>query len=166
MTIVQNGRRMVANWQSFSIGQGCTVNIVQPDSNAAAFIRVTGAEASVIEGALTANGRVFLLNQNGVLFSASAQVEASSIVASNLDAGREAFNRDNCGDPRASRSGIVNQGSITAPNGGTIALIAEQVRNEGRLAAVGGNVMMGAYDSPLPGWEDLPAPVPGSTRVA
>lgn len=164
MTIAQNSRRMIANCQSFSIGQGCSLNFVQPDSNAAAFIRVTGTEASVIQGALTANGKVFLLNQNGVLFSATAQVEAGSIVVSNLDTGREAFNRGNCENSRASGSAIVNRGSITAPNGGTIGLIAEQVRNEGRLAAVDGNVLMGAYSNPLPGWDDLPAPT--SKRLA
>lgn len=159
MTIAQNSRRMTANWQSFSIGQGCSVNFIQPDRNAAVFIRVTGTEASVIQGALTANGKVFLLNQNGVLFSATARVAASSIVASNLDTGGEAFGLGNRGSPRVGQRAIVNQGSITAPNGGTIALIAEEVRNEGRLVAMGGNVLTGAYSNPLPGWEEFSRPV-------
>ena len=75
---------MAIDWQSFSIGKGNTVNFVQPSASAVALNRVLGSDVSVIQGALNANGQVFLINPNGVLFSPSAQVNVGSLVASTL----------------------------------------------------------------------------------
>ena len=67
-TINQSTSGVVINWQNFSIGAGETVQFVQPGSNAVALNRVLGADPSLILGSLNANGKVFLLNPNGVLF--------------------------------------------------------------------------------------------------
>ncbi|MFA5906781.1 MAG: filamentous hemagglutinin N-terminal domain-containing protein, partial [Desulfobacula sp.] len=75
MNIDQAGNKMITNWQSFGIGKGETVNFRQPSSSAIALNRVLGIDPSGIYGSLTANGRVFLINPNGVLFGAGAQVD-------------------------------------------------------------------------------------------
>lgn len=144
MTINQNTGKMAINWQDFSIGQGNTVQFIQPGSSAVALNRVLGPNVSVIQGALRANGQVFLVNPNGVLFSPTAQVDVGSLVASTLNittedfmAGRYNFSGDSAGK-------IVNQGSINAAEGGTVALIAAKIINDGSITANRGNVLMGA----------------------
>jgi len=144
MTVTQTTAKMAADWQSFNIGAGNTVNFVQPSSTAVALNRVLGSDVSVIQGALNANGQVFLVNPNGVLFTPTAQVNVGSIVASTLGistadfmAGRYKFAGD-------SSNAIINQGNITTLNGGSIALIAAKITNTGTLTANAGNVLLGA----------------------
>jgi len=144
MTINQTTANMATDWQSFSIGSGHTVNFVQPSASSVALNRVLGSDVSVIQGALNANGQVFLINPNGVLFSPSAQVNVGGIVASTLSMSTSDFMAGNYKFAGASSNAIVNQGNITAANGGTIALIAAKVSNEGMLAASQGNVLLAA----------------------
>jgi filamentous hemagglutinin family protein len=148
MTITQNTAKLAADWQSFNIGQGNTVNFVQPSASAVALNRVLGSDVSVIQGALNANGQVFLLNPNGVLFTPTAQVNVGGIVASTLSLSTSDFLAGNYNFAGSSSNAVVNQGNITAVGdggkGGTIALIAAKITNDGNLTANGGNVLLGA----------------------
>lgn len=148
MTITQDTARMAADWQSFSIGAGNTVNFVQPSASSVALNRVLGSDVSVIQGALRANGQVFLLNPNGVLFTPSAQVNVGGIVASTLNMSTADFMAGNYKFEGTSSNAIINQGNITAVGdgngGGTIALIAAKITNTGSLTANKGNVLLGA----------------------
>ncbi|MEN9725839.1 MAG: hypothetical protein RL434_205, partial [Pseudomonadota bacterium] len=72
LTVTQSSDKLATNWQSFSIGAGNRVEFVQPGASAVALNRVLGSDVSVIQGALSANGQVFLVNPNGVLFSPTA----------------------------------------------------------------------------------------------
>src|SRR5687767_8520645 len=65
-TIHQSTDRAIINWDSFSSGASEGIQFIQPSSTSAALNRVTGAEASVLNGSLDANGRVFLINPNGI----------------------------------------------------------------------------------------------------
>ncbi|MDZ4203114.1 MAG: MBG domain-containing protein [Gallionella sp.] len=144
MTINQTTAKMAADWQSFSIGAGNTVNFVQPSASSVAMNRVLGSDVSVIQGALNANGQVFLLNPNGVLFTPTAQVNVGGIVASTLNMTTADFMAGNYQFEGASSNAIINQGNIIAANGGTIALIAAKITNDGSLTANVGNVLLGA----------------------
>ncbi|OXR49657.1 hypothetical protein PuT2_07710 [Pusillimonas sp. T2] len=148
LTVTQNTQNMAVTWDSFSVGAGHTVNFVQPSAQAAVLNRVMGADVSVIQGAINANGRVFLLNPNGVLFTSSAQVNVGSMVASTLNMSTQDFMNGNYRFEGTSSNAIVNQGNITAvgdgSGGGTVALIAAKVTNLGTLAAAKGNVLIGA----------------------
>jgi len=151
MTINQSSSKLAIDWQSFSVGQGYQVNFVQPGANAVALNRVLGSDVSVIQGAIKANGQVFLLNPNGVLFSPTAQVNVGSLLASTLNMSTADFMAGNYKLSGTSSNAVVNQGNITAVGdggkGGSIALIAAKVSNEGNLAATGGNVLMAAASS-------------------
>ena len=68
MQIDQASQKAVLNWQGFSIAPNETVNIHQPNTNAALLNRVVGQDASQIQGQLKANGQVYLVNPNGVVF--------------------------------------------------------------------------------------------------
>lgn len=144
LTIHQTTARMATDWQSFSIGQGHTVNFIQPSAQAVALNRVLGADVSVIQGALNANGQVFIINPNGVLFTRTAQVNVGALVASTLNLGTADFMAGRYRFTGTSSNAIVNQGRITTANGGTIALIAARITNTGSLVAHQGQVLMGA----------------------
>ena len=144
LTVTQGTGQMAANWQSFSIGQGNTVNFVQPSASAVALNRVLGADVSVIQGALNANGQVFLINPNGVLFTPTAQVNAGALVASTLNLSTEDFLSGNYRFSGSSTAGVKNEGNITVGTGGTVALIAARIENTGSITAPQGNVLMGA----------------------
>jgi filamentous hemagglutinin family protein len=91
MNVSQTSQRAVVNWDSFNVGKNAQVNFNQPNQNAVILNRVTGANASVIDGAIKANGQVILVNQNGVSFGRGSQVDAAGVVASTLDISNKAF---------------------------------------------------------------------------
>lgn len=129
MVIDQASRNMIANWQSFDIGKGNSVTFNQPSADATALNRVVGQDPSRVLGSLKANGNVFLVNPNGILFGAGAQVDVGGLVASTLDIADADFLR---GDYRFWGEGgdILNQGEL---GGSVVALIAPVVRNEGTI---------------------------------
>jgi filamentous hemagglutinin family protein len=91
MQIDQSSQNAIINWQGFSIGQNESVNIHQPNAQAALLNRIVGQDASSIQGLLNANGHVYLINPNGVLFSKTAQVDVGSLTASTHDISNQDF---------------------------------------------------------------------------
>ena len=144
LTVTQTSAKAVMNWQSFNVGAGKTVNFVQPSASAVSLNRVIGNDVSVIQGAINANGHVFLLNPNGVLFTSSAQVNVGGIVASTLNMKTEDFMAGRYTFEGAGSGTIVNQGNITAAKGGFVGLIAAKVTNTGSIVAPEGSVLAGA----------------------
>ncbi|MCH7345376.1 filamentous hemagglutinin N-terminal domain-containing protein, partial [Pelomonas sp. CA6] len=150
LTITQKSNLLATNWQSFNIGAGSSVTFVQPSQASVALNRVLGADVSTIQGALKANGQVFLLNPNGVLFTPTAQVNVGGLVASTLAisdadfaAGRFQFHAADSAVPGAT---VNNQGSLRAADGGTVALIAARVLNSGSIEATRGRALLAAAD--------------------
>lgn len=145
MTIQQGSDRAILNWNNFSIGSGASVNFQQPSASAVALNRVVGADPSAIYGSLTANGQVFLINPNGVLFGQGARVDVGGLVASTLNIRNEDFlaghNRFTRG---GATGGVVNQGELI---GKYIALLAPEVQNEGVIAAHQGTVTLAAGEA-------------------
>ena len=82
LTITQTSQNVSINWQSFNIGQTEAVQFVQPNSSSIALNRVMSSDPSSILGSLTANGQVFLVNPNGILFGRGANVNVGALVAS------------------------------------------------------------------------------------
>jgi len=141
-TILQNSQRMAVDWSSFSIRPNETVNFVQPNAQAIALNRVTGREASSILGHLNANGNVFILNPNGVLFGAGAQVSVGGLLASTLNMSNADFEAGQYRLSGTSTASVSNQGSITVPTGGKVALVAATVSNAGQINAPEGSVAL------------------------
>jgi filamentous hemagglutinin family protein len=147
-TIDQASQRMAIDWTSLSTAANEALLFNQPNASAIALNRITGASPSALLGSLTANGQVYILNPNGVLFGAGAQVNVGGLVASTLSmnpadfmAGGSTFAKD----PAASGS-VVNQGTITAADGGYAALIGGTVRNEGTITTPLGTSLLAAGD--------------------
>ena len=143
-TITQGSQNLAINWASFNVASGERVNFVQPNASAIALNRVLGTGASSIDGTVSANGQVWILNPNGVLFGNHAQVSVGGLVASTLSlndadflAGQRTFSAD------GGEGNITNQGSLT---GGYVALLGKQVSNEGRISTPNGSTMLAAGD--------------------
>ncbi|MBF0460024.1 MAG: filamentous hemagglutinin N-terminal domain-containing protein [Magnetococcales bacterium] len=148
MTVQESTQRAAVNWQNFSIGSGATVDFQQPNNSAVILNRVVGTEQSVIDGALNANGQVFLLNSNGVLFSKGASVNTGGLVAATLDisdadfmAGKSTFTAN------GHAASVINLGTLNAAEGGYVALLGNQVSNQGVIAARLGTAILAAGDS-------------------
>src|SRR5450830_590006 len=140
LNVKQSTQNLAVNWNSFNIGASETVNFVQPNSSAIALNRVLGSDASAIYGKLNANGQVFLLNPNGVLFGKGAQVNVGGLVASTLSlSDADLLNRNF--RFTGSAGSVVNQGSL---NGGYVALLGGQVSNQGTISARLGGVALAA----------------------
>jgi filamentous hemagglutinin family protein len=141
LTVNQGSQRAAINWQTFSVGANATVQFAQPNAHAVVLNRVTGSEGSVINGALRANGQVFILNPNGVLFGRQAQVDTAGLLATTLNLSDADFL---AGRRQLSGAGgaVVNQGQLNAADGGYIALVGQQVRNDGQITARLGTVVL------------------------
>jgi filamentous hemagglutinin family protein len=144
MTINQNTDLMAINWKTFNIGSNNTVNFVQPNSYSVALNRVLSSDVSVIQGKINANGYVALVNPNGILFTPTAQVNVGGLIASTLNISNKNFINGNYIISGTSSNAVINQGNITAFDGGTVMLIAAKVKNEGTIVANSGNVSFAA----------------------
>lgn len=144
MDIHQSSQQGIINWQSFNIGSDATVNFIQPSRDSATLNRVTSGGASQILGNLNANGQVFVINPNGVLFGQNARVDVGGLVASSLDIANDDFMARRYEFSAQQSSGaVVNQGELL---GRYVALLAPEVRNEGVVIARQGTVAMAAGD--------------------
>src|SRR5450830_1075284 len=142
-TINQSTQNAAINWQSFNIASGEAVRFVQPNSNSVVLNRVLGADPSNILGSLTANGKVFLVNPNGILFGKGASVNVGGLVASTLNIADGDFMAGNYKFSGPGNGTVLNQGSINA-DGGYVALLGANVRNDGVIAAQLGTVALAA----------------------
>ncbi len=146
-TVDQKSEDVVINWSSFSIGNGQTTQFVQPNASAIAVNRIGGASASQIMGTLDANGRVVLINGNGMLFGKNAQVNVGSLIATSTDGSDSDLLAGKFAKAGNQNASIVNRGSITAASGGTVALVAPNVTNAGTVQAKLGSVSLGGANA-------------------
>lgn len=149
-TIVQQSKSAVINWQSFSVGAGAGVTFRQPDSASIALNRVTGPEASAVNGSLLANGQVWLINRNGILFGQGSQINVGGLIATTSDMKDSDFLSGHyvfAVPSNNSDAAVINQGSIKAATGGSVLLSAGRVSNEGLIQARLGHVVLGGADA-------------------
>ena len=85
LTVDQATQRAIIDWKSFNISRDSEVIFRQPNSTASALNRIYSADPSIIQGKLTANGQVLLINQNGILFDRGAQINTQSLIAATLN---------------------------------------------------------------------------------
>ncbi|NKG33768.1 filamentous hemagglutinin N-terminal domain-containing protein [Acinetobacter junii] len=144
-TINQSTAKAAIDWSSFSTNANETVNFVQPGTGSITLNRVTGTGVSNLNGQLNANGQVFIINPNGILFGGTSQVNTAGLVAStlnltNADFNNDLFNFSNTNNNKA----VENRGKINVQTGGTVALIAPTIKHTGTINAPQGNVLLAA----------------------
>ncbi|WP_157969818.1 two-partner secretion domain-containing protein, partial [Pseudomonas huaxiensis] len=127
------------------VAAGNKVTFNQPGRDSIALNRVLGADGSKIMGQLDANGRVFIVNPNGVLFGQGAQVNVGGLVASTLDISNSDFEAGNYAfKGNGKNAAVTNSGKISATDGGSVALLGGTVSNNGVIVANQGSVALAA----------------------
>ena len=91
LTITQSSNRAIIDWTGFDIAPNETTSFVQPGSSSVTLNRVNSATPSLIQGGLEANGRVYLVNPNGVVFGEGARVDVGGLVATTANIGNANF---------------------------------------------------------------------------
>lgn len=145
MNIRVKTNRLIAEYNKFNIAGNEAVRFYQPSSSSIALNRVVGIDPSSILGTLSANGKIFLVNPNGILFGAGSRVDTAGLTASTLDISNEDF--------LAGRyvfygkgGAVVNEGYISSP-GGYVALLGSTVENNGIIEANLGTVALASGEA-------------------
>ena len=138
--IDQASNRLAIDWQSFNVAANENVQFVQPSSASVALNRIFDQNPSQIFGAIDANGRVFLLNPNGMVFGVNSRINVAGLLASSGSMRVEDFMAGNY-DMRGAEAGLIhNQGVIQAGDGGFVVLFGGAVLNEGAILADLGSI--------------------------
>lgn len=138
--VVDSRGPTIIDWGRFSIGPKESVIFNQTSPFSAILNRVIGSEISSIQGSLTSNGHVFLINPNGIVIGKNGIIQTNSFVASTLDFSNEQFlQRDGFNFNGKDSGSIVNLGKIEALDG-DVFLLSASIKNEGILAAPMGTV--------------------------
>jgi filamentous hemagglutinin family protein len=162
-TVNQLTDKAILNWASFNISADGNVVFNQlTGKNAIALNRIHDANPSQIFGSLKSNGQIYLINQNGILFGATANVNTGGLLASTLNMTDQVFNdgllsalqtgastgvQNALFKDGASSTIAVKPGAKITTNdaGQRILLAAGTVENGGDLTAIdGGQVVLAA----------------------
>ncbi len=161
MVIKQQSDRAIFNWNKFNVGRDNSVTFKQPRRSSVALNRILGdVNASQIMGALKANGRVYLYNQNGIIFGKNSRVNVGSLVATTLNIDTSQFFKSaltnaienkkaaffditgsNTGEIKIQPGAVIN---ATNPAGGRILIIASKIINAGQLSSPDGQTVLAA----------------------
>lgn len=174
----QAGANLFHSFQRFGLSQGQTAQFLANPQIQAILGRVTGGEASVINGLIQVSGgnaSLFLMNPAGIIFgsSASLNVPASFLAttATGIGFGDRSFNAIGSNDyarlvgtPTSFAFGtafpgaIVNAGTLAVSPGQSLTLLGGLVINTGTLTAPGGQITLAA----VPGQSFVRLQQPGS----
>ncbi|GAB6142014.1 hypothetical protein JCM14076_27430 [Methylosoma difficile] len=152
---IQDRDNAILNWKSFNIGTGHEVEFHQKSSDSIALNRIFQENPSEILGKLTANGQIYLYNQNGFLFGQEAVVNTSSFVVSSLnitdevltegitkqtdtDSSNPALGNDNSDPATAAKADakikIEKGAKIKVGDDGLVLMASSKVQNSGSIS--------------------------------
>ena len=140
--------RAVLNWNAFGSGAnqisaGDTIAYNLPNSNSSILNVVSGGAVSTIDGHLTSNGNVYILNPNGIVIGANSRFDTKSLVVSTVDsafAGQ--FQYLNTGKLPSQSGTRTASGAITV-NGGSI-INADNIVFLTKDIAINGSLLNGS----------------------
>ncbi|RXJ96788.1 hypothetical protein CRU94_01370 [Arcobacter sp. AHV-9/2010] len=143
--INQSSQKASINWQDFSIKSNETVNFNQPSYNSITLNRVIGNEKSIIDGALNANGQVWLLNSNGTIFNKNAKVNTAGLLVTTKELSDKDFQAGNYNFKGDSKESIENLGNIDSKK--YASFVANSVINNGEIKVHSGTInLIGASE--------------------
>ncbi|MEY4255321.1 MAG: hypothetical protein RLZZ141_548, partial [Pseudomonadota bacterium] len=145
LTVNQTSQKMIIDWRSFGVAKDGLAQFIQPSASAIALNRVTGSEVSSILGRLEANGQLFFVNPNGMVFGKEAKVDVAGLLVSTADITNQNFmnSRYSFDAKGKADAQIVNEGTLTIKDAGLAAFVAPHVSNSGAIKAHLGTVLMG-----------------------
>ena len=138
LTTITAGYNAVINYRSFDISAAESVRFIQPSATARVLNRIQSGTPTRIDGALTANGIVYLVNPAGVMFGRTSVVDVAGLYAA---AGRLSDSDFLAGVNHFTElsGNITTDGLISAHDA---ALVARRIENTGRIISDGGLVTM------------------------
>lgn len=162
----------------FGLTQSQIANFLSNPSTRNILVRVTGGDASRLDGLIQVSGsnaNLFLMNPAGIVFGASATLNVSgsftATTANGIGFGANWFNASGTnnydalvGNPSsyaftvAQPGSIINAGSLTVGTGQQLALLGGTVVSSGGLAAPNGQIIVAA----VPGQSIVRLSQPGS----
>lgn len=145
-TINQTSNKAIINWTGFDTLSAEKVQFNQPSQNAIALNKINSNTSTNFQGQLTANGRVWVINTNGMLFGSTAKVNVGGLLATTSTISDSDFNAGNNnftpgGHPFAN---VTNDGTINSIS--TATLVAPNVSNTGRISTKSGNINLAGAD--------------------
>lgn len=145
---ITNSPNSIINWKSFSINKDEITRFIQQNGASAVLNRITGQDPSKILGTLQSNGRVFIINPNGIVFGQGANIDVAGLVASTLKMSDADFlsGKYNFTDG-ANAGAIKNEGTINSAIGGQVYLIAPDITNNGIITSPKGEIVLAAGHS-------------------
>ncbi len=161
VSIKQTADKAILNWDTFNVGRDTTVAFEQ-NANWAALNKVNNSTApSQIQGQIKADGTVLIINNNGVVFSGSSQVNVRNLVAAATDFSDDQFKTSGLynafdssftnaqGAIRVEQGAVLNTKAPTSSTagGGYVLLLGKSVDNAGTISTPRGQTVLGAGDS-------------------
>ena len=142
LNIHQGSDKAIIHWQDFSLAKEEKVQFVQPSSSSSILNKVIGSNPSEIYGKIDANGKVYLINQNGILFGKDAIINTKGFIAStlNIEDNKYLSGEELCFF-QEKNSSLINEGQINAIDG-NILLISPEIKNTGELLSDKGDVIL------------------------
>lgn len=143
--INQTSDRALIDWRSFDIGAGQSVAVMQPGVGSLLINRVIGhGTGTRIDGNLTANGQVVVIDKAGIVMGRGARIDAGAFLATTADIDNADFAAARLIFGKAGQAGaaVVNEGTIRVADGGYAVLAAPEVRNSGVVEARMGRVVL------------------------
>lgn len=134
----------IINYSQFDVLTGESVTFLQPGADARVLNRINSVDPSHINGALSANGIVYLVNPSGVIFGEGAVISAAGLVAAAANIADADFL---AGVDRFTATGgvVSNLGVIQAEQ--LVHLVGSRVENSGTIVAPEGVVSMSAGEN-------------------
>ncbi|MGY3617888.1 filamentous haemagglutinin family protein [Bradyrhizobium sp. USDA 10063] len=164
--IRQTQQKAILNWTTFNVGKETTVNFDQQGNGSwVALNRVVdpSARPSQIAGQIRADGQVYIINRNGIIFGGASQVNAGALIAATADITDDQFLNRGIYSQQASGTYLPSftgaAGSVTveagaelttrAPKsvqegGGFIMLLGNNVENAGSISTPKGQALLAA----------------------
>ena len=144
--IQQNTQNMAIDWQSYNVDVDERVQYIQPNQSSISLNNILSNGASEIRGHIDANGQVILVNPNGVFFTPTSVINVGGIIASGLKINTDDFmnGRYIFNEVLGTDGTVIHRGTINAALGGNVALIGQQVENDGVIVANLGSVSLAA----------------------
>lgn len=163
VAIKQTESKAVLNWESFNVGRNTTMQFQQKASDAV-LNRVVGADTapSQIQGAIKGDGTVMVVNQNGVVFSGTSQVNVRNLVTAAAKITDQQFKEGLYGKDANTASFTNAQGKIEIhagarigthasetvnQGGGYVLLLGQEVHNAGSISTPGGQAALAAGEN-------------------
>jgi filamentous hemagglutinin family protein len=135
LVVRQTSDSGIINWDSFNVSKGAGVIFEQPSAKSITLNNILSAAPSLIDGRVTAPGRVFFSSPSGIVFDENARVNVNTLLATNHSIERAGENEFDLKNPGLGQ--VLNLGALNAKSA---YLIGRDVLNAGQITSSNGSI--------------------------